>query len=305
MKKFSDFYFDIQGEFKENFPLASLTWFKVGGPAQLLFIPENKDDLIKFIKTCPIKYPKTIIGAGSNLLIRDGGVPGIVISMKKIDSVQPNNQNLYAEWGALDMTISREASKAGISGLEFLIGIPGTIGGGIKMNAGSYGSEIKDILKDVEVIDYSGSVFKINSEELKMEYRKSNTPDDWLFLSCNLRGEKSDSQKIRSRMKKIMNDRKNNQPINELTGGSTFKNPYKMKSWELIDAAGCRGLKYGNAKVSEKHCNFLINNGKANSSDIEQLGNIIKNKVLFQSGVNLEWEIIRIGKQIENENDNA
>ena len=305
MKKFSDFYFDIQGEFKENFPLASLTWFKVGGPAQLLFIPENKDDLIKFIKTCPIKYPKTIIGAGSNLLIRDGGVPGIVISMKKIDSVQPNNQNLYAEWGALDMTISREASKAGISGLEFLIGIPGTIGGGIKMNAGSYGSEIKDILKDVEVIDYSGSVFKINSEELKMQYRKSNTPDDWLFLSCNLRGEKSDSQKIRSRMKKIMNDRKNNQPINELTGGSTFKNPYKMKSWELIDAAGCRGLKYGNAKVSEKHCNFLINNGKANSNDIEQLGNIIKNKVLFQSGVNLEWEIIRIGKQIENENENA
>ena len=305
MKKFSDFYFDIKGELKENYPLASLTWFKVGGPAQLLFIPENKDDLIKFIKTCPIKYPKTIIGAGSNLLIRDGGVPGIVISMKKINSVQPNNQNLYAECGALDMTISREASKAGISGLEFLIGIPGTIGGGIKMNAGSYGSEIKDILKDVEVIDYSGSVFKINSEELKMEYRKSNTPDDWLFLSCNLKGEKSDRQKIRYRMKEIMNDRKNNQPINELTGGSTFKNPYKMKSWELIDAAGCRGLTFGNAKVSEKHCNFLINNGKANSSDIEQLGNIIKNKVLFQSGVNLEWEIIRIGKQIENENDNA
>jgi len=225
--------------------------------------------------------------------------------MKNINSVQPNNQNLFAECGALDMTISREASKAGISGLEFLIGIPGTIGGGIKMNAGSYGVEIKDILQDVDVVDFSGSVFKINSEELKMEYRKSNTPDDWLFLSCNLKGENSDSQKIRSRMKEIMNDRKNNQPINELTGGSTFKNPYKMKSWELIDAAGCRGLTFGNAKVSEKHCNFLINNGKANSSDIEQLGNIIKNKVLFQSGVNLEWEIIRIGKQIENENDNA
>lgn len=305
MKKFSDFYFDVKGEFKENYPLASLTWFKVGGPAQLLFIPESKDDLIKFIKMCPVKYAKTVIGAGSNLLVRDGGVPGIVISMKKINSVQPINQNFYAECGALDMTISREASKASISGLEFLIGIPGTIGGGIKMNAGSYGVEIKDILLDVDIIDYSGSVFKINSEELKMEYRRSNTPDNWIFLSCTLKGEKSDSHKIRSKMKEIMNDRKNNQPINELTGGSTFKNPYQMKSWELIDAAGCRGLTFGNAKVSEKHCNFLINQGKANSSDIEHLGNIIKNKVLSQSGVNLEWEIIRIGKQIENETDHA
>ena len=161
MKKFSEFYHDLNGEFRENFPLANLTWFKVGGPAQILFIPENKDDLIKFIKKCPIEYPKTVIGAGSNLLIRDGGVPGIVISTQKVNSIKPFDLSLYAECGALDMNISREASKYGITGLEFLIGIPGTIGGGIKMNAGSYGMEIKDILQDVEIIDYSGSIFKI------------------------------------------------------------------------------------------------------------------------------------------------
>ena len=291
------YFSEISGEIYKNKSLAPLTWFKVGGPAEYLFIPQDKADLIQFIKKYPSHFPKMIIGAGSNLLIREGGLSGVVISMKNLNKINSNGENIYAETGALDMSIARKASMVGLSGLEFLIGIPGTIGGGIKMNAGSYGSEIKDILIDVEVIDNSGSVFHVSQKELKLEYRKNNSPKDWIFLSCNLRGVKSETSIVREKMKKIMNDRKNNQPINQLTGGSTFKNPKKLKSWKLIDQAGCRGLVFGNAKVSEKHCNFLINNGNALSSDIENLGEIVRNKVFDETGVGLEWEIVRVGKK--------
>ena len=291
------YFSEIKGELYKNKSLAPLTWFKVGGPAEYLFIPKDKADLIRFLKKYPGDYPKTIVGAGSNILIRDGGISGVVISMKNLNAIKSNEENIYAETGALDMAISREASKMGLSGLEFLIGIPGTIGGGLKMNAGSYGREIKDVLVDVEVIDNSGSVFHVKQEELKLEYRKNNSPNDWIFLSCNLKGKKSETSIVRSRMKEIINDRKNNQPINQLTGGSTFKNPKKLKTWRLIDKAGCRGLIFGNAKVSEKHCNFLINNGNALSSDIENLGEIVRHKVFNETGVNLEWEIIRVGKR--------
>ena len=291
------YFSEIKGELYKNKSLAPLTWFKVGGPAEYLFIPKDKADLIRFLKKYPGDYPKTIVGAGSNILIREGGISGVVISMKNLNAIKSNEENIYAETGALDMAISREASKMGLSGLEFLIGIPGSIGGGLKMNAGSYGREIKDVLVDVEVIDNSGSVFHVKQEELKLEYRKNNSPNDWIFLSCNLKGKKSETSIVRSRMKEIINDRKNNQPINQLTGGSTFKNPKELKSWRLIDKAGCRGLIFGNAKVSEKHCNFLINNGKALSSDIESLGEIVRNKVFNETGVSLEWEIIRVGKR--------
>ena len=292
------YFSEIKGELYKNKSLAPLTWFKVGGPAEYLFIPKDKADLIRFLKKYPGDYPKTIVGAGSNILIREGGISGVVISMRNLNAIKSNEENIYAETGALDMAISREASKMGLSGLEFLIGIPGSIGGGLKMNAGSYGREIKDVLVDVEVIDNSGSVFHVKQEELKLEYRKNNSPNDWIFLSCNLKGKKSETSIVRSRMKEIINDRKNNQPINQLTGGSTFKNPKELKSWRLIDKAGCRGLIFGNAKVSEKHCNFLINNGNALSSDIEDLGEIIRNKVLDETGVGLEWEIVRVGKKI-------
>ena len=293
------YFSEIKGELYKNKSLAPLTWFKVGGPAEYLFIPKDKADLIRFLKKYPGDYPKTIVGAGSNILIREGGISGVVISMKNLNAIKSNEENIYAETGALDMAISREASKMGLSGLEFLIGIPGTIGGGLKMNAGSYGREIKDVLVDVEVIDNSGSVFHVKQEELKLEYRKNNSPNDWIFLSCNLKGKKSETSIVRSRMKEIINDRKNNQPINQLTGGSTFKNPKELKSWRLIDKAGCRGLIFGNAKVSEKHCNFLINNGNALSSDIENLGEIVRHKVFNETGVNLEWEIIRVGKRAQ------
>ena len=293
------YFSEIKGELYKNKSLAPLTWFKVGGPAEYLFIPKDKADLIRFLKKYPGDYPKTIVGAGSNILIREGGISGVVISMKNLNAIKSNEENIYAETGALDMAISREASKMGLSGLEFLIGIPGTIGGGLKMNAGSYGREIKDVLVDVEVIDNSGSVFHVKQEELKLEYRKNNSPNDWIFLSCNLKGKKSETSIVRSRMKEIINDRKNNQPINQLTGGSTFKNPKKLKTWRLIDKAGCRGLIFGNAKVSEKHCNFLINNGNALSSDIENLGEIVRNKVFNETGVSLEWEIIRVGKRAQ------
>ena len=293
------YFSEIKGELYKNKSLAPLTWFKVGGPAEYLFIPKDKADLIRFLKKYPGDYPKTIVGAGSNILIREGGISGVVISMKNLNAIKSNEENIYAETGALDMAISREASKMGLSGLEFLIGIPGSIGGGLKMNAGSYGREIKDVLVDVEVIDNSGSVFHVKQEELKLEYRKNNSPNDWIFLSCNLKGKKSETSIVRSRMKEIINDRKNNQPINQLTGGSTFKNPKELKSWRLIDKAGCRGLIFGNAKVSEKHCNFLINNGNALSSDIENLGEIVRHKVFNETGVNLEWEIIRVGKRAQ------
>jgi len=293
------YFSEIKGELYKNKSLAPLTWFKVGGPAEYLFIPKDKADLIRFLKKYPGDYPKTIVGAGSNILIREGGISGVVISMKNLNAIKSNEENIYAETGALDMAISREASKMGLSGLEFLIGIPGSIGGGLKMNAGSYGREIKDVLVDVEVIDNSGSVFHVKQEELKLEYRKNNSPNDWIFLSCNLKGKKSETSIVRSRMKEIINDRKNNQPINQLTGGSTFKNPKELKSWRLIDKAGCRGLIFGNAKVSEKHCNFLINNGNALSSDIESLGEIVRNKVFNETGVSLEWEIIRVGKRAQ------
>jgi UDP-N-acetylmuramate dehydrogenase len=286
---------DLRGELIPNAPLAPLTWFKVGGPAELLFIPKDKLDLIQFFKSCPFNIPITIIGAGSNILIREGGVPGIVVSLKNLNQINNNNGVIYAECGALDMAVSREASKLGITGLEFLIGIPGSIGGALKMNAGSYGYEIKDILLEVEGIDRKGNMFFESSNNLSMEYRKSNAPEDWIFLSCKLKGELSSTDKVRLKMKQIMDDRKNNQPINQLTSGSTFKNPVKNKSWKLIDESGCRGLSFGDAKVSEKHCNFLINKGNAQASDIEALGEIVRNKVLKKTGIDLQWEIIRIG----------
>ena len=287
---------DLRGELIPNAPLAPLTWFKVGGAAELLFIPRDKVDLIQFVKSCPLNIPITIIGAGSNILIREGGIPGIVVSLKNLNQINNNNEVIYAECGALDMAVAREASKLGITGLEFLIGIPGSIGGALKMNAGSYGYEIKDILLEVEGIDRKGNMFFESSNNLSMEYRKNNSPEDWVFLSCKLKGELSSTDKVRLKMKQIMDDRKNNQPINQLTSGSTFKNPIKNKSWKLIDESGCRGLAFGDAKVSEKHCNFLINKGNAKASDIEVLGEMVRNKVLKKTGIDLQWEIIRVGK---------
>ena len=292
IKSFSD----LKGELIPNAPLAHLTWFKVGGPAELLFIPQDKFDLIQFVKNCPSNIPITIVGAGSNILIREGGIPGIVVSTKNLNQINNDNGVIYAECGALDMAVSREVSKLGITGLEFLIGIPGSIGGALKMNAGSYNHEIKDILLEVEVIDGKGNKFLENANNLSMEYRKSNAPEDWIFLSCKLKGRQSTTDKVRLKMKQIMDDRKNNQPINQLTGGSTFKNPIQNKSWKLIDKSGCRGLSFGDAKVSEKHCNFLINKGNAKASDIEVLGEMVRNKVLKKTGIDLQWEIIRVGK---------
>ena len=287
---------DLRGELIPNAPLAQLTWFKVGGPAELLFIPKDKVDLIQFVKSCPLNIPITIIGAGSNILIREGGIPGIVVSLKNLNQINNNNDVIYVECGALDMAVAREASKLGITGLEFLIGIPGSIGGALKMNAGSYGYEIKDSLLEVEVIDRKGNMFFESSKNLSMEYRKNNAPKDWIFLSCKLKGKLSSKEKVRFKMKQIMDDRKNNQPINQLTSGSTFKNPIKNKSWKLIDKSGCRGLTFGDAQVSEKHCNFLINKGNAKASDIEVLGEMVRNKVFKKTGIDLQWEIIRVGK---------
>ena len=256
MINLSQYFTKIKGCLYKNKSLAPLTWFKVGGPAEYLFIPENKEDLITFLKQYPAEQPKTIIGAGSNLLIRDGGIPGVVISMKKINKISKVKEFIYAECGALDMAISRMASKLGISGLEFLIGIPGTIGGALKMNAGSYGTEFKDVLIEAEVIDPDGRLHVIPADELGMGYRHCEIDENWIFLSALFKAPSSELVDIKVKMEAIQRQREKSQPIKQKTGGSTFANPTGYKAWKLIDDAGCRGRYFGAAKISEKHCNF-------------------------------------------------
>ncbi len=281
-------------------PLKKYTWFKVGGNAEVLFTPQDITELKTFLIHCPKTIPITTIGAGSNLLIRDGGIEGVVISTRKLKKISCYNNIVTAQSGVLDMEVARNTAKNSIKGFEFLIGIPGSIGGAIKMNAGSYGRELKDILVEVEALDRNGIFHYLNSSELKMNYRQTNLPNDWIVVSAKLIGKKGSQAKIKSKMKEIIQNRVISQPQGVLTGGSTFKNPQGMKTWELIDKAGCRGLKFGGASVSEKHCNFLINHGSATASDIENLGELVREKVINFCGVKLYWEIHRVGKNLLN-----
>ena len=287
----------VRGTYQPAAKLAQHTWFGVGGPADILFCPLDESDLATFLTGCPNEIPVTVMGAGSNLLVRDGGVPGVVVKMNAyLTGIHHNGTQIIAKSGATDADVARYAQKAGISGLEFLIGIPGTIGGGLRMNAGAYGSEFKDMTLHAAGFDRQGNPVSATPAEMGMAYRQSEAPADWIFTTATLKGRTDDPSAIKSRMREIVANRGDAQPRGVRTGGSTFANPDSGKAWQEIEKAGCRGLQIGAARVSDKHCNFLINTGGASASDIEKLGETVRQRVQENGGPNLRWEIRRIGK---------
>ncbi|HMM14860.1 MAG TPA: UDP-N-acetylmuramate dehydrogenase [Parvibaculum sp.] len=289
----------VRGELVANAPLAPFTWFRVGGPAEVLFRPADADDLAAFLAGTPTDVPVTVIGVGSNLLVRDGGVAGVVIRLggKGFSHIEAlDGHRLRAGTAALDVAVARAAQEAGIAGLEFYRGIPGSIGGALRMNGGAYGRETKDVLVEAVAIDRQGRRQVLSNADMGYSYRHCGAPEDLIFVEAIFQGEAGDKAEIQRRMDEITAKREESQPIRMRTGGSTFKNPEGHKSWQLIDAAGCRGLVRGGAQVSELHCNFLINTGTASAADLEGLGEEVRARVKAKSGVVLEWEIRRIGE---------
>ena len=290
----------VRGRYAENAPLGPVTWFRVGGPAEVMFRPVDAGDLADFVAGKPDDVPVTVLGVGSNLLVRDGGVPGVVVRLGRgfagIDAV---GDVVTAGAGALDVNVALVAGGAGIAELEFLSGVPGTIGGALRMNAGAYGAEIRDVIVDARAVDGDGRLRDLAPADLGFGYRSSAVPWDWIFVSARLRGQPGDRAAIARRTEEIRTARERTQPIRSRTGGSTFANPPGAKAWELIDRAGCRGLTVGGAQVSEKHCNFLINRGNATAADLEALGEEVRRRVFETCGVALEWEIQRIGVPAE------
>lgn len=292
----------VRGRYSAGADLSKVTWFGVGGPAEVLYKPADVDDLADFLKAKPADVPITVIGVGSNLLVRDGGVPGVVIRLGRgFVDIMVNKADVIVGAGALDGNVALAAMEAEVSGLEFLSGVPGTIGGALRMNAGAYGAEMKDIVCGAVALDGQGKRHELSAEDMGFSYRRSTVADDWIFVEAHLRGYAGQRHDIRARMDDIKATREDSQPLRTSTGGSTFKNPDGHKAWQLIDAAGCRGLKIGGAQVSEKHCNFLINDGTATANDIETLGEEVRARVKANSGIELAWEIRRIGVAAEGE----
>jgi UDP-N-acetylmuramate dehydrogenase len=287
----------LRGKLLANQSLAELTWFRVGGAAQALFMPEDEDDLAFFLASLPDQIPVTVIGLGSNLIVRDGGVPGVVIRLGRgfAEIAHEGDSRIRAGAAVPDVKLSRAAQEAAISGLAFFRGIPGAIGGALRMNGGAYGRETKDAVVEVRGVDRRGRVHVLANAEMDYSYRHCGVSEDIIFTQALFQGAPGDPAAIAAEMDKITEAREATQPIKSRTGGSTFKNPSGHKAWQLIDAAGCRGLKRGNAQVSELHCNFLINLGGASAADIEELGETVRKRVKESSGVELEWEIKRIG----------
>lgn len=286
----------VRGRYTAGAPLSGVTWFRVGGPAEVLYRPADADDLAAFLAARPKDVPLTVLGVGSNVLVREGGVPGVVIRLgRAFAAIETRGTEIIAGAGALDVTVARVASDSGIAGLEFLIGIPGTIGGALRMNAGAFGGEIKDVVVAVDALDPAGDRKSLEPEDLGFGYRSSAVPEDWIFVGARLVGRSDEPDVIARRMEDIRTRRDATQPTRVRTGGSTFANPPGHSAWRLIDAAGCRGLRVGGAVVSEKHCNFLINTGSATAADLEALGEEVRRRVFETSGVRLDWEIRRIG----------
>ena len=285
-----------RGRLVADAPLGPQTWFRTGGPAEVLFRPADIADLSSFLSALPADIAVTVLGVGSNLLVRDGGVKGVVIRlMRGFTSVSVDGHEVVSGAGALDLSVALTARDNALAGLEFLSGIPGTIGGAIAMNGGAYGGELSQVLVSAEAVDRAGVVHRVDAAELGFSYRHNAAPADWIFTSARLRGVPGDQLSIARRIAEIDAARTESQPRSR-TGGSTFVNPPGRKAWELIDGAGCRGLRVGDAQVSEKHCNFLINLGAATAADIEGLGEDVRRRVLAQSGVELQWEIKLIGE---------
>jgi len=286
----------VRGRLSEGASLAKVTWFRVGGPAEVLFKPADVADLQTFLAGCPEDIAVTVLGVGSNLLVRDGGIPGVVIRLgRAFAEIRTEGTHVYAGAAALDLNVALAARGAGIAGLEFLSGIPGTIGGACRMNAGAYGSDLSQVLVAATAVDRKGNLHRLDKSGMGFTYRHSSVPEDWIFCGAELAGHAGDPAVIQQRLNEIQAAREESQPVRARTGGSTFVNPVGGKAWELVDKAGCRGLKLGGAMVSEKHCNFLINTGEASAAEIETLGETVRRRVRETSGVELAWEIKRIG----------
>ncbi len=288
---------DLRGRLTPNAPLAEITWFRVGGPAQVLFSPADETDLSYFLKQLPDNVPIQVVGLGSNLLVRDGGVPGIVVRLGRGFNeikVEPGHR-LRVGTAVPDVKVARAAADAGISGLAFYRGIPGSIGGALRMNAGAHGRETKDCLVSARAVDLDGNVYVLSLADMDFTYRHCGVQDGWIFTEATFEGQAGDPAAILKEMDEVADYREKNQPIKDRTGGSTFKNPPGNSAWKLVDEAGCRGLRVGGAKVSDMHCNFLINDNRASGEDVETLGETVRARVKAKSGVTLNWEIIRLG----------
>jgi UDP-N-acetylmuramate dehydrogenase len=288
---------ELRGRLLANQSLAELTWFRVGGPAQVLFTPADESDLVYFLKHLPGDIPLYVVGVGSNLIVRDGGMAGVVIrlSPRAFGEASVDGDIVTAGAAALDKRVAETAAAANLAGLEFYFGIPGTIGGALRMNAGANGAETKDVLLEATGVDRKGNIHAFTNAEMKFVYRNSGVDPSVTFTSARFRGQAAASEAIRARMNEVQTHRETAQPIREKTGGSTFQNPPGNSAWKLIDAAGCRGLRLGGAQVSDMHCNFLINTGSASAHDIETLGETVRDRVKQNSGIELHWEIKRIG----------
>jgi len=288
----------VRGELTADASLAAYTWFRVGGPADVLFQPADRDDLLEFLAAKPADVPVTMIGVGSNLLVRDGGVRGVVIRLGRpfAQMERAGDEMIRAGAGAIDPAVSAFARDLGLAGLEFLTGVPGTIGGALRMNAGAYGGDMQKIVVSATLVDGKGDLKQLTAEEIGFSYRHIEVPEEWIFVETILRGAPGESAEIAAKMAAIRAAREDSQPLRTRTGGSTFANPPDNSAWKLIDEAGCRGLRIGGAQVSEKHCNFLLNLGDATAADIETLGEEVRARVHAISGVDLRWEIRRIGE---------
>ncbi|EHH68653.1 UDP-N-acetylmuramate dehydrogenase [Gluconobacter morbifer] len=290
----------LRGRLTANAPLGPRAWFRTGGPADWLFIPEDQDDLIALLRQRPADMPLTVLGACSNVIIRDGGIPGIVVRLARgFSEIRVEESGVIAGAAALDVTVAEHAASAGLAGLEFLAGIPGSIGGAIRMNAGAYGSDINAVLDWAEILMPDGELRRLSRADLGFAYRHSDLPEGSVVVRARLKGTPDSADAIRARISDIRASREASQPVRARTGGSTFRNPAGHKAWQLIDEAGCRGLRLGGAQVSEKHCNFLLNLGDATSTQLEALGEKVRRDVLDQSGIDLHWEIKRIGRRME------
>ncbi|MDE3745994.1 UDP-N-acetylmuramate dehydrogenase [Methylobacterium radiotolerans] len=289
---------DLRGRLLADQPLADLTWFRVGGPAEVLFTPADEEDLARLLASLDPDVPVTVIGLGSNLIVRDGGVPGVVVRLggKAFGSIAIDGDALTVGTAVPDMRLAKAAAEAGLDGLAFYRGIPGSIGGALRMNAGAHGGETTDVLVEARGIDRGGALRTFSHADMGFSYRHSDAPEDVIFTRAVFRGRTGDRRAIEAEMERVTAAREAAQPIRERTGGSTFANPDGGKAWQLIDAAGCRGLRRGGAQVSEMHCNFLINTGDATAADIEGLGEEVRRRVRDTSGVELRWEIRRIGR---------
>jgi UDP-N-acetylmuramate dehydrogenase len=288
---------DLRGRLLANQSLADLTWFRVGGPAQILFTPADEADLAYFLAHLPQDISVYVVGVGSNLIVRDGGLPGVVIrlSPRGFGETSAHEDIVHAGAAALDKRVAETAVAANLGGLEFFFGIPGTIGGALRMNAGANGAETRDVLIEASGVSRDGKLHRFSNADMKFVYRNSGVDPSIIFTSARFRGAAAAPETIRARMNEVQSHRETAQPIREKTGGSTFKNPPGNSAWKLIDAAGCRGLRVGGAQVSEMHCNFLINTGAATGHDIETLGETVRARVKENSGIELHWEIKRIG----------